>query len=234
MRTRIGRLEMGVKLTGVDLARRILRDDRRARRGLRAAPRPVSWDWARPRLVPLLAGPSVDPPDQPNVRAVSDLGPALVFGLDLGRVYPLIDVETAERWEASAAQIRAAAMDNLRARAARTPASCVRRGTTGGWITTYVRTPAGLASSLVLVPDELRRLIGDHDQLIATPTRDRLVAMPADAPTRIIAGLVVEQEAADPSPLLLDPFLLEDGELGWLGLLDDDDDPDAGERAWRR
>jgi hypothetical protein len=217
------------------LAARILRDGRHDRKALRTMPRPAPWDWVKPRLVPLLAGPFIDPPDLATVRGVSELGPALVYGVDVGRVYPLVDVEVAERWEVSVDQLHDAAMDNFRARAARTPPSCVTRGTMSGWITTFVRTPAGLASSLVLVPEELRRLVGERDQLVATPTRALLLAMPIDAPLRTFAEVAVEFEGKDPLPLWLDPFALIDGGLTWTGAVRGDDDQcDADEFRARR
>jgi hypothetical protein len=80
-----------------ELAGRMLRDARLERRAARSMPRPAPWDWVKPRLVPLLAGPYIDAPDLPIVRGVSDLGPSLVFGVDIGRVYPLVDVEVGER-----------------------------------------------------------------------------------------------------------------------------------------
>jgi hypothetical protein len=218
------RLTIDVAPRGVALARRILRDARRERRAVMAMPKPVPWDWAQPRLVPLLAGPCIDLPDCAPVRGVSELGPALVFGVDIGRVYPLVDVEVAERWEASADQIQAAAMANFRARAARTASACVAHGTMSGWITTFVRTPAGLASSLVLAPDDLRRLIGAHDQVIATPTRELLIAMPSGVAARTFADVVVDLERSEPLPLCLDPFAMVDGDLSWGGCVEGDAD----------
>lgn len=177
--------------------------------------------------MPLLAGPCIDRPEDAPVRGVCPLGPAILFGVDIGRVYPLVDADVAERWEVSTDQLQAEAMANFAGRAARTAASCVTRGTMSGWITTFVRTPAGLASSLVFVPDELKRLIGDHDQVIATPTRELLIAMPAAVPSRTFADVIVDFERGAALPLWLDPFTMLDGELSWVGREPEDDDLDT-------
>ncbi len=183
-------------------------------------PVPVPWDWARRRIVPLLAGPLIDPPGQRTIMTASELGPALRFGVDLGGVYPLLDADTAERWEVSVAQLLDTALTNLSDRAGYLDNSVVRHGTLGGRITTLVSTPDGLASSLVLVPDHLCRLIGDHDQILAAPTRNQLLAVTPDTSTELFASLVMDFELGDPLPLMIDPFILVAGELSWGGLAD--------------
>ena len=203
--------------------RHFRQERKRLRKAVRAMPVPAPWDWARPRIVPLLAGPLIDPPGERTVMADSELGPAVVFGVDLGGVYPLLDAETIERWEVSVAQLHDTALTNFSERCGRLDRSVVTRGTLAGRITTLVRTPDGLASSLVLVPDHLRRLIGDHDQILATPSRNLVMAAALDTNPESFASLVVDFEMGEPLPLLLDAFSLFRGELTWGGLANLDD-----------
>ena len=37
-------------------------------------PRPVTWDWAKPRLMPLIAGPRNDMPGEGLVRTSAEVG----------------------------------------------------------------------------------------------------------------------------------------------------------------
>ena len=82
----------------------------------------------------------------------------------------------------------------------------------------------------LLVPDQVRRLFGGQDQVLAAPGRHTLLSFPMDAPTLAVAEIVVEMEQSELAPLFLDPFALCDGEVIWEGdLVDDlDDDLDAG------
>src|SRR5216683_118667 len=96
----------------------VTRRQRRLRRAFRAMPNPVPWDWAAPRLMPLLSGPQFDDPDLPLVRVTSELGPTIEFGLDLGGVFATVDRRVAERWECTSEQLLLRGIANLRDRAA--------------------------------------------------------------------------------------------------------------------
>ncbi len=194
----------------------LVREQRSLHRATREMPRPIPWEWARPRLLPLLAGPRLDPRGEELVRTVMDPGCAVVFGLELGRAFALVDAPVAERWECTAEQIRDVALANLQGRAAALGPEAVTSGTLSGRIVRISRaTP--WTSSLVLVADELIRLFGSHDQLIAAPGSATLISFEADTPPPVIADIVVDFEMNDPHPLLIDPFALVDGRLVWPG-----------------
>ena len=95
------------------VAKQLLREEQAMRRAARLMPRPVPWEWAKPRIVPLLAGPNLDGAGEPLVRAVAAPGCALVFGLEVGQAYPLVDEVVAQRWECTAEQIHEVGMANL-------------------------------------------------------------------------------------------------------------------------
>jgi hypothetical protein len=211
---------------------RILKDDRAFRRAAARMPRPVSWDWAKPRLMPLLAQPCIDLPGEERIRTVADLGCAIEFGIDLGGHFPIVDRVVAQRWECSVEQIQMAAIENLARRASIIQTTVVRHAVMSGRAFRMLQAPAGCASSLLLVPEAIKRLFGPQDQILAAPGRHTLVSFPVDAPTLAVAEIVVDLEQGELAPLFLDPFAMYDGEVIWEGgdgLDDLDDDwPDAG------
>ena len=189
-------------------------------------PNPVPWDWAAPRLMPLLSGPQFDDPDLPIVRLTSELGPAVEFGLDLGGVFLTVDRHVAERWECSSEQLMDRGLANLRERAAKVTPDQVVAGVMSGHTIRILRDRPAWASSILLDLPTIHRLFGTHDQLLAAPTTSCLVSLPLDTPTRIAAEIVIDFEGPLTS-LFLDPFVLEDGLLTWGGNADDEGDEPA-------
>jgi hypothetical protein len=186
----------------------------------------MRWDYASSRIVPLLSGPRFDRPGEAIVRAIGAPGCAIEFGIDLGGVFPLVDRQVAERWECTGEQLREVAYTNLRSRVEPVPRSAVTEGTLSGRIVTMLRAPRGLASSVLLLADELVRIFGAEDQIFGAPTRSLLVSFPLATPARIVAEAVVDLEDAAPWPLMLDPFVLCDGELAWQPADSEDFDED--------
>jgi hypothetical protein len=205
---------------------RVIKDDRAFRRAAARMPKPVPWDWARPRLMPLLAQPCVDLPGEERIRIVAEPGCAVEFGIDLGGHFPIVDRVVAERWECTVEQLNEAAIANLQRRAAALPAASIQHAVRSGHAFRLLRMPLGCASSLLLVPDELRRLFGRHDQVLAAPGRHTLLSFPVDAPTMAAAEITVDIERDELAPLFLAPFYLCDGNLIWddaLGDLEEDE-----------
>jgi len=85
----------GISIRGsLRLAARLVKEQRALGRAAKQMPRPMPWDWASPRLLPLLCGPYLA--DDELMTDVLDPGCAVVFGVDLGRVFTLVDPEVAE------------------------------------------------------------------------------------------------------------------------------------------
>lgn len=194
---------------------RLIRNDREFLRATRRMPRPVPWNWAAPRLMPLLAGPRDDAPGEELIRGVSSTGCAIEFGIDLGGHYPLVDRSVAERWEMSQAQLAATAAANLERRAAAIPPAVVRTAVRSGRIVRILDRPAGCASSLLLAPAQLRRLFGEHHQVFGAPGRHTLVSFPIEMPIETISALYLDMESDELFPLCLQPFELVNGQLVW-------------------
>jgi hypothetical protein len=216
--------------TGFRRTARILSDDRAFRRAAARMPKPVSWDWARPRLMPLLAQPCIDLPGEERIRTVADLGCAIEFGIDLGGHFPIVDRVVAERWECTVAQLLEAAMSNLARRIAAVPGTAVQHAVMSGRAFRMLHSPAGCASSALLVPDQIRRLFGTQDQLLAAPGRHTLMSFPADAPTLAVAEIVVDVEQSELAPLFLAPFGMWGGEIIWESdeVIDELDEDEVG------
>jgi hypothetical protein len=205
----------------------VARRQGRLRQAVRKMPNPVTWDWAAPRLMPLLSGPQFDDPDLPIVHLASELGPAVEFGLDLGGVFVTVDERVAERWECSSAQLLDRGLANLRERAAKIKPDQVVAGVISGHTVRILRDRPAWASSVVLDLPTIHRLFGVHDQVLAAPTTNCLVSLPIDTPMPVAADIVVSFEGPLTS-LFLDPFVMEDGILLWGGNapdggLDDDE-----------
>jgi hypothetical protein len=182
--------------------------------------------------MPLLAQPCIDLPGEERIRVVARPGCAVEFGIDLGGHFPIVDRVVAERWECSVEQLRDTAMDNLARRAGVITPTAVQHAVMSGRAFRMLQSPAGCASSVLLVPDQVKRLFGGQDQVLAAPGRHTLLSFPIDAPTLAVAEIVVDWEQRELAPLFLDPFGLCDGEVIWEGNATtnelDDDWPDAG------
>src|SRR6476661_8257582 len=206
----------------------VARRQQRIRHAFRTMPNPVPWDWAAPRLMPLLSGPQFDDPDLPLVRLTSELGPAVEFGLDLGGAFATVDRRVAERWECTAEQLWQRGLANLSDRAAKIAPNQVVAGVMSGRTVRVLRDRPAWASSILLDLPSIHRLFGIHDQILAAPTTGCLVSLPIDTPTRLAAEIAIDFEGPLTS-LFLDPFVMEDEALYWSGdLLGDDlaDDTD--------
>jgi hypothetical protein len=193
---------------------------------LEAVPAGMPWTWAALRVLPTVRGERVQVIDDDELeglgfRPLSDFptlemdpGIAVAFALDLEVAWITIDQQQLDRWEMTIEQVAMAAVANLRRLA-------------GSWeggvqIEDYqkipVRTLEGWpywASSLLLLPDELKRIFGAHDQLFVAPYMCNLVSLPGDVDRDLAADLVDVFGFVNPRSLLLGlpAFLLRDGKL---------------------
>ena len=191
-------------------------------------PKPVPWDLAAPRLIPILPGPSFDPPGESLIRARSAVGPVVQFGVDLGTVFIYVDQPVAQRWECTSGQLLDRALRNLGDRASRIGGTAVVTGVMSGRSIRLLCDRPRWASSLVLVPDELFRLFGDHDQILGTPATSCLVILPMDTPPRIVADIIVDLEREPMRSLWLDPFVVSDRQIVWS----DDAEDEGDDECW--
>lgn len=194
-------------------------NQREIAKAMDSIPFDLAWDWAKDRLVPVLERPGSDPtPDNPHLSATAECGVTYGFGVDAGAFFTRVNRGLAELWDRDDVTIRDVALANLRRRLHDDDAGFeLPAEPDGALIVRALTTPEGCATSILIVPDALRRIFGDADQIFTAPTRSLMLAFPIDTPPESIDSLTEEAERLDPHPLMLDPFRLIAGQLSWDG-----------------
>jgi hypothetical protein len=193
---------------------------------LATIPPEVPWPWACFRVVPTIRGKRVpyildDELEEMGFQPASafptlDMSPgvAVTFAIEVDPVYVSITQEQLDRWEMTLEQVRRAAELNIR--------RTIRAWNGGVYRDDYAEVPIRMlkgwphwAASLALLPDELQRIFGSHDQLFVAPYHCNLVSMPVDVDRDIAADLIDLFGYLNPQSLLLGlpAFALRDGEL---------------------
>lgn len=190
------------------------------RRAIEAVPERMDWDWARDRLVPVFERPGFEPiPSDPRLLTVVPPAVTIGFGIDLGPALAKVSERLCDQWECSLEQIQAVAFENLRRPTGTLDGKAVERANFGGHLIRVMRLPDGCSSSILLVQDELMRIFGDQDQVFTAPARSLLLSFPMTTPARVVGEITVDLEEMDPHPLLMDPFVLQEGTLVWEGTI---------------
>jgi hypothetical protein len=179
------------------------------------------WETVRDWLVPMLprARPLPVPVDS-LARTMVPPGVLIGFGLDLGPAFALVTREQVERWGVGIDTAAASALANLRRAAVACGPGVVRRSSVDGVPIAVVQSGLGIASTLILVPECIERLLGPGPHLLLAPMRDMLVALPASTDRRFVAWLAAEWEALDPNHLHLGAFCLGGGSISAESLED--------------
>jgi hypothetical protein len=194
------------------------------RSAIESLPEELSWDWVRPRLTPLFeradgAGVELDP----ALHTVTPLGVAIGFGIEIGPLFARVTASMAERWEVTLAEIEAAALEHLAEATERITSASLQHAVHRGHLVRALGEPGGWASSVILAGQEtLTRIFGLRDQVFVAPSRSMLLSFDARVPSATVVDVTLGLESLDPHPLLLDPFLLSDGQLSWQGYSDGD------------
>lgn len=213
-------------------------------------PAEPSWAWATLRVLPTIPGDVVRVLDDVDLeelgfRPLTDFptlhvepGVDVAFGIEAEVVQVRVHQADLDRWELTLAEVMPAALANLR-RAIGTWTGRVKEDRYEGVPVRMLEDWPQWAVSLLLVPEELKRLFGSHDQVFVAPYACNLVALPADVDRDLAADLVDMFGTINPRSLLrgLPAFVLRDGSLaieelpGWPELPDEftnnEDDPEA-------
>ena len=173
-----------------------------------------SWPELRDEIRPMLPRlrPMPFPVGEP-VRVMLPPGILVAFGLDLGPALAQVGPDLLDRWGIGADELAAVALGNVRRLAASCDPSLVIRNPVGSMDVSALQTRLGIAASLVLVPDTLRRFFGTAPGLLLAPMRDLLLRVPADTPLDDAAWLAEEFEAVDPNCLHLGGFTWDGSEV---------------------
>ena len=124
-----------------------------------------------------------------------------------------VGAEQIAGWGVSADQAFEQALDNVRTRVASRRQFALMHEHIGGVPTIAFQSREGWASSLILLPDELKRVLGDDDGLILAPMRDLILQLPIDTEPGFALFLLEEFAEADMNALDLPIFVRLEGEL---------------------
>lgn len=172
------------------------------------------WEEAAARLRPAL------PRRRPMPAGTEDLpsqelppGIRVTLGLDIGPAILFVCQEQLRRWGVSPGQAFQRSLSNVRVRVRLRRQFVLLHEPIGGVPTVAFQSREGWASSLLLLPEELVRVLGRRSGIVLAPMRDLLLLMPLDAEPQL-AYLVLEEFArADVNALDLPLFSLVDGRL---------------------
>lgn len=183
-------------------------------RALSRLPPDLDWPTVSRNVLPILPRRRTMPPlgGEP-VRVTLPPGIPTGFGLDIGPAVLHVGEPLLASWGIGPAELTAAALENLRRIVARCRPKDLVRQAIDGVPVRVLQSGYGCASALVLVPDELERILGRDPQCLIAPMRDVLVSMPAETDREFVAWLNEEFGEMDPNGLALDAFVLEDGLL---------------------
>lgn len=175
----------------------------------------AGWDHICRSVVPLLPrrAPS---PIRAGAPLQSLLGPGILvsFGIDFGPAFANVTRDLAGRCGVSDGDIVAAALGNVRALATELPPKVVTTvDLDDGETVRVLRSGAGWASSLLLMPDLLPRFFGPGPHLIGAPCRDIILAFAAGTSLDLVFDVVGSLAWADPVGLVPSCYRHLDGAL---------------------
>jgi hypothetical protein len=181
---------------------------------LETMPQELSWNAIAPEVVPLFQ--RVRPyhhemPDQ--LRVVVPPGLTVGFGVDVGPAFITVSPQMAEEWGVPPDEILGRALTNLERRMAHVGPRDVFDGSIADMPVRMLQSPTGSASTYVLVPDALGRILGSHRQLVLAPMRNLLISLPITTDREFAAWLFDEIATQDPNCLAPAAFVVGDGQL---------------------
>ena len=174
----------------------------------------ASWEQVAPNLrlaLPRRRALPVDIEELPQ-REYSP-GIRSVLGLDIGPAMLFVAHEQLAGWGVSAEEAFDRALENVRTRVARRKQFALIHERIADLPTLAFQSREGWASCLLLLPDELARVLGERNGLILAPMRDLLMCLPLDVEREFARWLLDEFAAIDMNALDLPPFALVDGVL---------------------
>jgi len=162
---------------------------------------------ALPRRRPLPPGAEILPTRDypPGIRAG--------LGLDIGPAMLFVSHEQLTDWDVSPDRAFDCALANVKARLAARKQLALLHERIAGVPSIAFQSREGWASSLLLLPDELARVLGERNGLILAPMRDLILMMPLDTDPELAYVLLHEFASADMNALDLPLFSLIDGKL---------------------
>ena len=135
------------------------------------------------------------------------------LGLDIGPAMLFVNHQQLADWEVTKDHAFDCALANVKARLGARNQFALLHERIAGVPSVAFQSREGWASSLLLLPDELARVMGERNGLILAPMRDLILMMPLDTDPELAYMLLDEFASADMNALDLPLFSLIDGEL---------------------
>lgn len=172
------------------------------------------WSEVAPNLRPALPRRRPLPPGTDGLPSRA-FPPGIVatLGLDIGPAMVFVGSDQLASWDISPERAFEQALANVQARVAARRKIVRLHDRIAGVPTVAFQSREGWASCLLLLPDELTRVLGERDGLVLAPMRDVLLHMPIDTEPDLAAFVLEEFAAVDPNALDLPLFALVDGAL---------------------
>ena len=188
-------------------------------RAMGGLPPDLDWLSMAPSVLPILPRRRPMPPmaGEPY-RVTLPPGIPVGFGIDIGPAFLVVGESLLGTWPIGPADLVATALENLRARMRPVRPKDLVRQAIDGVPARILQSGVGCASGLVLIEDELRRILGDGPACLIAPMRDLLIALPPDADRTFVAWLNDEFSDMDPNGLAVDAFVLDDAGLRYEAL----------------
>ncbi len=154
-------------------------------------------------------------PVDPDELPARDFSPGIraVLGLDIGPAMLFVSYEQLKGWGVSTERAFEQALANVQARVAAREQFALICERIADVPTIAFQSREGWASTLLLLPDELVRVLGRCNGLVLAPMRDLILCLPLDVEREFARYLLEEFAAADMNALDLPPFALVDGHL---------------------
>lgn len=169
----------------------------------------LAWAHVAARILPQFERVRPYHPGMP-AHVVTMVPPGLPIGLaiDIGPGLVHVTLPIVEGWSMSVADVAARAMANLCDRAAEVEGAQVVWGDIDHVETGWLQTERGIGATLILVPHELGRILGDGPRLLVAPMRDLLIALPPQE-VELATWLFAEIASQDPNHLHPRLFLFD-------------------------
>ncbi len=174
----------------------------------------ATWEEMAPNLrlaLPRRRALPVDIEDLPQREYAP--GIRTVLGLDIGPAMLFVARAQLAGWGVSADEAFERALDNVRAKVAARKQFALIHERIADVPTLAFQSRDGWASSLLLLPAELTRVLGERSGLVLAPMRDLIICLPLDVEREFALWLLEEFAAVDMNALDLPPFALVDGHL---------------------
>lgn len=139
----------------------------------------ATWDELSPRILPVLKRLRHPfPPDASPMHIQVPPGIWTGFGIDFGPAFSHVTAPMLERWGVDEATLLGTALENLRRLIVDEPPHVQRFDFEGAELVGV--QGQGWGSSLLLIPEALRPILGPDPWTLIAPVRNTLVALPDD------------------------------------------------------